>query len=305
MIGRHQRLLILCGFLLVMGLALWPERWSPPAYASVTLVSFTATSVPGQREIGIDWETATEVDTSGFFVASSASSAGPFRRVSDFIVAAGSTVVGAQYHFTDTTTVWNRIYYYRLEVINSNQTIDYHGPISAIAGPATSTPTTGPPPTATPTMPPATDDVEPTLSTNGGPTVTPRLAIGATITPRPTASPNSSSNPVAFAQAPTLSAALISSPLPTPLVSTEPAAPDAATVVTAPPPIAANVARALVPTLAAPDAAPAVVEPIVIAPETASRTTSTNSTNSGALILIAAAILLLGLALLILRQARQ
>jgi hypothetical protein len=54
MIRRYQLLLIICGFILVVGLALWPGLWSPPAYANVTLVSFTATSVPGQRDIGID-----------------------------------------------------------------------------------------------------------------------------------------------------------------------------------------------------------------------------------------------------------
>jgi hypothetical protein len=306
MIRRHRLLLIIGGFILVTGLALWPGQWSPPAQANVTLVRFTATSVPGQREIGIDWETATELDTSGFFVARSGSSTGPFTRVSGFIIAEGSTVVGASYHFTDTTTVFNQTYYYRLEVINTDQTIDYYGPISAIARPATNTPTTTPSPTATPTTPSDTEDVDPTLPSDNVMVVTPRVAIGATITPRPTSSSNSSSSPTAFAAAPAPSSIPGDSPLPTPVASAAPAVPDAAATAAAPPPpTAAHVAQAPAPTLASTGEALAMVEPVVIAPETAPRTASTNSTNSAALILIAAAIVFLGIAFLILRQVRQ
>jgi hypothetical protein len=101
---------------------------------NVTLVSFTAITLPGLPEIYIEWETATELDTVGFFIARSDSVIDPFTRVSHFIPSEGDPIVGAQYYFLDKTTALNQTYYYRLEAINTDQTIDYYGPISATAG---------------------------------------------------------------------------------------------------------------------------------------------------------------------------
>jgi hypothetical protein len=65
------------------------------------------------------------------------------------------------------------------------------------------------------------------------------------------------------------------------------------------------VAQGPVPTLVPADAVPAVVAPVVIATEAAPSSAPANTTNSGALVLIVAAVLFLGLAFVILRQARQ
>ena len=321
MIKQRKLLVIICGFVLAAALALWPGQWSTPAYANVTLVSFTATSQSGQPEIFIEWETATEFDTVGFFIGRSDSSTGTFTRVSDFIPHEGDTVVGAQYVFVDENTALNQTYFYRLEVINTDQSVDYHGPIAAVAGvEATDTPTPSrtptatatpirtptftPSPTATPTTQPNTQVTNPTAPANGGSVATPRIVTGATVTPQPTASGGSSS-PGVPAAPPTVSSGADGS---------QPSAPDATSVASVPaesaaataaPPPGADVAQLPAPTFAPPDAVPAIVAPVVIATEAAPSSAPTNSTNASAFILIAAAVLFLGVALVIFRQARQ
>lgn len=317
MIKRHRLLLIICGFILVAGLALGPGRWLSPVYANVTLVRFTATSVPGKPEITIIWETATEFDTVGFYIARSDSFTGPFARVSPFKLHEGDTVVGATYVFTDGSTVLNQTYYYRLEVINTNQSIDYHGPITATTSvPATNTPTpTHTPtatstltrtPTATPTTQPSTEVVDPPAASDDRIEATPRAATGATITPRPTFA-NDSSSPVAFAAAPTDASTPVNPQPAEPVATLAPPVSNTSPVATAvpPPPAAANIAQAVAPALVPVEAAPAAPAPVVVATEAVSPATPANSAHSGALVLIVAAILFLGIALVILRQARQ
>jgi hypothetical protein len=315
MIKRHHLLFVIGGFILIGALALWPGRWSPSVYANVTLISFTANCLPGQPEVYLEWETGTEFDTVGFFIARSNSATGTFTRISDFISHEGDTVVGAQYNYVDENAVLGNTYWYKLEELTTNQESEFYGPISVVAGvPATDTPTptstataTRTPtatatrtPTATPTTKSATT-AAPTAS-SGGSVATPRIVTGATVTPRPT---SSGSTTVSTAPAATATAL--------PVVS-EPQQPTAATsmpsVVDVAPPTAVpttadvNVAQAPAPTLAPTDASPAIVAPVVIATEAAPAAAAASSSTSTALILIVAAVLFLGLAVVILRQVR-
>ncbi len=323
MIKQHRTLLLSCVFILVAGLALWPGGWSPRAYANVTLTSFMADSLPGQPEIYIVWDTATEIDTVGFFIQRSDSATGPFTQVKDFIPSEGDDVTGAEYSEVDDTTVLNEIYYYRLEVVNTDQTSDYHGPIRAVAGvPATEvpdvtdTPTSAPEPTRTPTLTPSptatstarpnTGSVNPTAPSHGGSVATPRPVTGATITPQPT-SASSSSNLVVSTATPDRSLPATNSPQPAPIDTSVPSVPDAATMPTAvlSSPTVGAVVQVPAPILVPTDAVPAVVAPVVIATEAAPSSAPANTTNGDALILVVAAVLFLGLAFVILRQARQ
>jgi hypothetical protein len=317
MIKRHPLLFILGGFMLIGALALWPGRWSPPAYANVTLVSFTANCLLGQPEVYLEWETATEFDTVGFFIVRSDSATGTFTRISDFIPHEGDTIVGAQYDYVDENVVLGNTYWYKLEELTTNQESEFYGPLSAVSGvPATDTPTptrtstataTRTPtstPTRTPTATPTTKSAATTAS-SGGSVATPRLVTGATVTPRPTSSGSSTSTPVSAATA-TRSPTVIEPQQPTAAATSMPSVVDAATAPTAAPGTAeAYAAQAPAPTLAPTDAAPAVVAPIVIATEAAPSTVAAGSSNSAALILIVAAVLFLGLAFVILRQARS
>ena len=56
-----------CGASMLRSLSEWPIA---PAI-TVTLVSFTATTITGQPEVYIQWETAAEFDVAGFYVARS------------------------------------------------------------------------------------------------------------------------------------------------------------------------------------------------------------------------------------------
>lgn len=315
---QHCFLLFIYGLVMSAALALWPAYSTPRAYANVTLVSFTATSLTGQPEIYLEWETATEFDTVGFFIVRSDSATGTFTRISDFIPHEGDTIVGAQYDHIDENAVLGNTYWYKLEELTTNQESQFYGPISAMSGvpaTATSTPTRTPTatltrtPTATPT-PTATSAaqtnpviVNPTSSSNGNVVVTPRVITGATVTPRATSVSGSSSPTAAATQ-----------PVNVPDAAQQPQAvatamssvPDAAAVTVAPPPSGpVEVAQAANPTLVPADTVPAMVAPVVVVTEAAPAPAATGSANSPALLLVGAAFLFLGIAFVILRQARS
>lgn len=325
---QHRRLMWLIVALMSAGLGLWsPGGFVRGAYANITLMDFSAYSLSGQATVFVVWETGTELDTLGFFILRATSPNGPWdatARVSDFIPGEGDTVTGAEYSWLDDTVELNTWYYYRLEEITANQTSLIY-PATAVAvlagveatdtptptrtptatATATRTPTFTPSPTATPTTQPNTQITNPTASSNSGSVATPQAVTGATITPQPT-SASGSSNPVALTATPTLFPNPVSPQQPAPVATLVPSIPNAAIVATAVPPAATvNVAQAPAPTLALTEAIPAEIEPVIIATEAAPSAATTGSTNSGALMLIGAAILFLGLAFVILRQARQ
>lgn len=317
---QHRFLLFIWGLLCVSALVVWPGRWPPSAYANVTLVGFTGVTFPGQPEVYIKWETATEFDTLGFFITRSDRFDGEFARVSDFIHHEGDPVVGANYEWADETTALNRLYLYQLEEITSNQSSEFYGPITVTTGTlvgvdptatATRTPTRTPTPTltATPVTQSTTEAASPTKDSGGAMAVTPRVVTGATVTPRPgspaTSSPadTPATRPVQAPDAP---------PQPTaPPENTEvaPAMPDATALSDAPVPGAApgvDVAQAPDPTLSPPDAVPVVNAPAVVVTEAAPAiAAATGSNHASVLLLVAAALLFLGMGFFILRQIRQ
>ena len=321
--SKRYRLLFLIGaFILIAALAVWPGRWSASAYANVTLVSFMATTAPGIPNIDIEWETATEINTAGFFITRSDSAGGTYQRMSDFIPHLGNDIVGSPYGWTDGNTVLNRTYWYKLEEVTTSQESIFYGPISATAGVSvTNTPMTTPTrtPTRTPTLTPSsmpTSTARP-KATSAEPTesisnivITPRIAIGATITPQ-SASSIGSTNPEPLAATPTL-ASLVTNSQPISVIATsEPAASNVATVVasalpaSAPPPVVADAVQMTGAISSPTDAAPAADAPAIVVTESALSTSSTGTGASPALILAAAAFLFLGIAFVILRQARQ
>jgi len=323
MIKQHRFLLFICGFVILVASALWPASFSPRAYANVTLVSFTARSLlAGQPEIYIEWETATQFGTVGFFVTRSDSATGTFTRVSEFIPREGDDLTGWVYDpWIDEDTTLGNTYWYKLEEITNSQDSEFYGPIAAVAGvPATVTPTATHTPTATPTptrtrtftpsptaTPTTRSNATPvaasTTSSSSAVVVTPRVVTGATVTPRPT-SLSGSSNPTVAA---TPQTSVVDSPQQPQTVATSvPSAPDVAAVTVAPPaPAAVEVAQVADPTLVPADAAPAIVAPAVVVTEAPPAPVAADSTNGSALLLVAAAFLFLGIAFVILRQARS
>ncbi len=125
-----------------------------PVDAAVTLLYFRAIGT-GQG-VFLEWETATELDNSGFYVLRSDTEAGTYTRISEFIPSeAIDPLVGVYYSYNDIAVTMGHVYWYQLEALDNGNQSSFYGPISATAG-GTPTPTTTNPsvlstPTATAT----------------------------------------------------------------------------------------------------------------------------------------------------------
>jgi hypothetical protein len=97
---------------------------------AIELSSFTA--IPGNSQVTIKWETATEIDISGFNLYHSELEGGPYVQINGSIIPTeGSSTQGATYEFIDTNVQNGKTYYYKLEDIDQNGVSTMHGPVSA------------------------------------------------------------------------------------------------------------------------------------------------------------------------------
>ncbi len=113
--------------------------------SAIDLMYFIAT--PGDQVIKIGWGTATELDTSGFYVLRSLNQSSGYIRISQFIFSEGDTLVGGNYEYVDYEVTNGITYWYMLEEIDNNQGSTLYGPESAI--PQSSILTSTPTPTIT------------------------------------------------------------------------------------------------------------------------------------------------------------
>lgn len=92
----------------------------------VTLASFTAQASRGT--VTVNWITATEINTVGFFLYRSATAGGPKVQVNANLLAAqGNGVSGASYRFTDTPG--NGTFFYWLADVDYSGQSYLHGPV--------------------------------------------------------------------------------------------------------------------------------------------------------------------------------
>lgn len=111
----------------------------PSQPSSVVITKLGA--IPGNAQVTVQWTTASEVNTAGFYVLRSTVEAGGFERVSPFIARKGSSSSGASYEYLDTGLTNNTTYYYRLEIISTSMDSSFSQVVSAVPGQATSTTT--------------------------------------------------------------------------------------------------------------------------------------------------------------------
>ncbi|MGC9398740.1 MAG: S24 family peptidase [Anaerolineae bacterium] len=150
--------------------------------ASVDLLYFEAEAQ--SNRIYLTWETASETNMLGFYVQRSQEEDAGYQRISELIPAVGD-IAGAFYDFTDSDISRETLYYYKLEAVETDNSAELHGPISACLGCPTPTPTHTPTPSATPT---STSTPTPSPSPTGESTSEPGQPT-STFTPTPTPEP--------------------------------------------------------------------------------------------------------------------
>ena len=85
--------------------------------------------------VDVTWSTATEVDTYGYNLFRSDQADGPFdfQVNKEVIEATGQPVSGSDYSFIDQNVISGVTYYYLLEEVQLNGTVDHFGPIEVKA----------------------------------------------------------------------------------------------------------------------------------------------------------------------------
>jgi len=112
--------------------------FSVPLPTEVKLSSFEA--LAGDASVRLEWTTASELQNLGFHLYRSLSAEGPFERITPSLIPGlGSSPSGANYSYRDTGLENGRVYFYRLEDIETTGKTTLHGPVSA-------TPSAGLPP---------------------------------------------------------------------------------------------------------------------------------------------------------------
>ncbi len=166
------------------------------ALAAVDLSSFTVT--PGDGVVFVDWETASEIDFAGFFVRRSLQDDGIYdgwERITVVDAESGAALqfiparsdFGAEYHFRDENVQDGTTYYYVLEAVDNDQSVEFFGPESATPGSPTFTPTPTPTTSATVTLTPTrTNTPTPVQPIAPIPTRTPIPTNTITLTPSET-----------------------------------------------------------------------------------------------------------------------
>jgi len=105
--------------------------------AAVTLVSFDA--YPGNQQVILEWETASEADMLGFYITRNNQPNGNYTRISPFIFTQGTTVSGLVYQYIDGNVINGQTYYYKLEAVDNTYNSEFFGPVSVIPLQTTST----------------------------------------------------------------------------------------------------------------------------------------------------------------------
>lgn len=184
-------------------------RAAPPR--NVTLTYFRA--VPLDNAVRLEWGTATELSTAGFFLERAAAG-GDFVELSDIgiINATGGEITGDDYEVVDDTAVNNQTYTYKLyEIETSGAEIELETATVTVGATPTPTPAqigggpdpTSPPVTRTP-RPTETPTRRPTNTATPQPSNTPRgQGQSATTTPQPTNTAVPSNTPTPRAAGPT------------------------------------------------------------------------------------------------------
>lgn len=82
------------------------------------VLGIAAVRLTSPARIVISWETASEVETSGFFLYRSRSPEGPFALLDEApVLAQGDPLAGTSYRYEDRDVIWGQRYFYQLEEV--------------------------------------------------------------------------------------------------------------------------------------------------------------------------------------------
>jgi hypothetical protein len=149
-----------------LALALSASLVAATVLAVVTITGFVVE--PGESEIYVNWETASEIDNLGFYVWRSQAETTGYAKLpldsppEQFIPSQDDFGVGALYEFVDVQVTPGIRYYYKVEDVPSSGGSTIVGPLSAmipLPTTATLTPSPTPSPTPLPDGPTPTPDV--------------------------------------------------------------------------------------------------------------------------------------------------
>jgi hypothetical protein len=137
------------------------------------------------NQADLSWTTLNENAIGGFHILRSENINGPYLRISGLIEGIGNPFLGGIYAYTDAPLQTGKTYYYKLEVVDSEDlTLQLFGPITITT--ATPTPTFTHTFTITPT---------PTITLTPTETLTPTVTLTSTITLTPTKTPTRTPTP--------------------------------------------------------------------------------------------------------------
>lgn len=103
-------------------------------------------------KVKVDWETISETNTSGFKIFKATSQAGPWSQLGGKIPALGGPLAGHIYIIEDNAITPSTTYYYKLEVIRNDESVQQTvGPVRMVSDPSSASPTPRPSSTSRPT----------------------------------------------------------------------------------------------------------------------------------------------------------
>jgi hypothetical protein len=92
------------------------------------------TELPGKAQIEITWETESEINTAGFNLLRSESASGEYSQINETLIpAADDPIAGGKYEYIDYDVEVDKVYYYRLEDVEYDNTFERHEIIEAEA----------------------------------------------------------------------------------------------------------------------------------------------------------------------------
>jgi hypothetical protein len=96
----------------------------------VELTDFLA--IAGNGQVTLKWETATEINNSGFNILRAKTEKGEYMQINEYLIPSeGSSVTGVNYEFSDDSVKNGKTYWYKLQDVDFGGTTSDSGPVQA------------------------------------------------------------------------------------------------------------------------------------------------------------------------------